>query len=176
MTIETGAPKTITGHGPNPFIIAVLVMLVAALVQATLVSRIRFLGACPNLILVMVVSWALLKGVLTALPIAFVAGLFFDLLAGLPLGVSSLGLMATTFLAGLGTRRVFASNVLWPAFIVALATPVYAFFVLTVLQFTGLKVDWAEMAVQVVAPELVLNVLLTLVVYPTMRGVMQVRH
>ena len=176
MTTETRAPRTVTGHGPNPFIIAVGVMLVAALVQATLISRIRFLGACPNLILVMVVSWALLRGVPAALPIAFVAGLFFDLLAGLPLGASSLGLMATTFLAGLGTRRVFASNVLWPAFIVALATPLYAFFVLVALQFNGLTIDWAEMAVQVVAPEMVLNVLLTLVVYPIMRWLMQVRH
>ena len=77
-------------------------MLIAALVQATLISRIRFLGACPNLILVMVVSWALLRGVATALPIAFVAGLFFDLLAGLPLGASSLGLMATTVSGGAG--------------------------------------------------------------------------
>jgi rod shape-determining protein MreD len=151
-------------------------MLVAALVQATLVSRGRFLGACPNLLLVMVVSWALLRGVLTALPIAFVGGLFFDILAGLPLGVSSLGLMATTFLAGLGTRRVFASNVLWPALMVALATPIYAFIVLVVLQFTGLNVNWGEMARQVVAPELVLNVLLTLIVYPTMRWLMGIQH
>jgi len=147
-----------------------------ALVQATLVSRVRFMGACPNLLLVIVVSWALLRGVLPALPIAFVSGLIFDLLVGLPLGASSLGLMATTFLAGLGTRRVFSSNVIWPALLVALATPIYAFFVLVALQLTDTAVHWAEIAVQVVAPELVLNVLLTLIVYPSMRRLMDIRH
>jgi rod shape-determining protein MreD len=163
-------------HGPNPWVVSLVVVFVAALVQATLVSRVRFLGACPNLPLVMVVSWALLRGVLPALPIAFVLGLFFDLLAGLPLGASSLGLMATTLLAGLGTRRVFSTNILWPALLVAIATPIYAFFVLAALQFAGTSVDWVEIALQVTAPELVLNVLLTLLVYPAMRWFMGILY
>ena len=176
MASETQSTTRSARHGPNPLVIALGVVLVMALVQATLVSRVRFMGACPNLLLVVVVSWALLRGVLPALPIAFISGLVFDLLVGLPLGASSLGLMATTFLAGLGTRRVFSSNVIWPALLVALATPIYAFFVLAALQFTGTAVDWAEIAVQVVAPELALNVLLTLIVYPSMRRLMGILH
>jgi rod shape-determining protein MreD len=175
MAIETTATPS-ARRGPNSLVIAAGIMLVITLVQATLVSRVRFMGACPNLLLVVVVSWALLRGVLPALPIAFASGLFFDLLVGLPLGASSLGLMATTLLAGLGTRRVFSSNVIWPALLVALATPIYAFIVLMALQMAGTTVDWAEVGLQVVAPELVLNLLMTFVVYPSMRRLMETLH
>jgi len=169
MATQTPTSASSTRHGPSPLLVALAIVAAAALIQATLVARVRFLGACPNLLLVVVVSWALLRGVAAALPVAFVSGLLFDLLAGLPLGASSLGLMATTFLAGLGTRRVFSSNVIWPAVLVALATPIYACFVLVALQLTGPALDWSTMALKVIAPELVLNVLLTLLVYPALR-------
>jgi rod shape-determining protein MreD len=146
-----------------------LLVALAVVAQATLIARVRFLGACPNLLLVIIVSWGLLRGVSAALPIAFVSGLGLDLLSGLPLGTSALGLMAASLVAGLGTNQVFASNLALPALMAAAATLVYAFVVLLTLQFRGLAVDWINTGLQVVAPELVLNVLLILLVYPIMR-------
>lgn len=149
--------------------LGLLLVAVAVMAQATLASRVRFFGASANLLLVLIVSWGLLRGVSAALPVAFICGLGLDLLSGLPLGTSALGLMAGSLVVGLGTNRVFASNLILPVLLVAAATPIYAFVVLLTLQLRGFNLDWAQIALRVVAPETVLNSLLILLVYPIMR-------
>lgn len=144
----------------------------AVVAQAALIARVRFLGACPNLLLVIVVAWSLLRGVTTAIPLGFAAGLGFDLLAGLPLGTSSLGLMAVSFLGGLGANRVFSANLILPVLLTAVATSLYALVVLLTFQLRGLHVDWVNVGLRVVAPEMVLNAALALIVYPLMRRLM----
>ena len=62
-------------------------LALVVLVQATLLARVRFLGAQPDLLLVLVVCWSLLYGVAEGLVFAFLAGLAIDVVAGLPLVV-----------------------------------------------------------------------------------------
>lgn len=139
------------------------------LVQATLTARIRLLGASPNLLLVVVVSRSLIDGVTTGMLWGFAGGLILDLVAGMPLGTTSLALMAASFLAGPGTQTVFVGNVLLPVFVVALATPVHGWSVLLTQQFRGLPVDWIASTVRVIGPETMANMALIVVVYPLMR-------
>ena len=169
MTTGVNSVRTGSASRSSALVIGFLLVALAIVAQGTLVARVRFLGACPNLLLVIIVSWGLLRGVSAALPIAFVSGLGLDLLSGLPLGTSALGLMAASSVAGLGTNKVFASNLVLPALMAAAATLIYAFVVLLTLQFRGLSVDWIAAGVRVAAPELILNVLLILPVYPVMR-------
>jgi cell shape-determining protein MreD len=58
----------------------------------------------------------------------------------------------------------------------AAATLLYALVVLLTLQLRGQTVTWLQMSLRVVAPELVLNVLLTLLVYPIMRWALGTRQ
>lgn len=147
--------------------LALLALIVLA--QATLVARIRFLGACPNLPLVAVATWSLLAGFTDGIQWGFIGGLGLDLVAGMPLGTSSLALMATCFLAGLGKSSIFAGNLALPVVIVSLATPVYGWIVLLTQQLYGTPVDWIASTVRVIGPELVLNALLTVPIYPLLR-------
>lgn len=169
MTNATSAPSR--SSRSSAFVLGLLLVALAVLMQATLVARVRFFGACPNLLLVIVVAWGLLRGVTAALPIAFIGGLGLDLLSGLPLGSSALGLMAASLVAGLGTNQVYAGNLALPALMAAAATLVYAFVVLLTFPVGGLTVDWMNTGLRVVAPELALNVLLMLLVYPIMRQI-----
>jgi rod shape-determining protein MreD len=166
-------PASTAGSRTGMIALAVGLTLLALLAQATLAARVRFFDACPNLLLVIVVSWSLLRGVTSALPLGFAAGLGFDLLAGLPTGTSSLGLMAASLLGGLGANRVFSANLALPVLLVAAATPVYAAVTLLTLQLTrDLPVDWFGVGLRVISPEMALNAALALVVYPIMRRLM----
>jgi rod shape-determining protein MreD len=151
-----------------------LVLLAGVLlIQTALLSRVRLLGAAPNLLLVTTVSWSLLKGVTEGLIWAFLGGLGLDLITGMPLGTSSLGLMAICFLAELGTTNVFAGNLMLPVLIVVLATPIYAWIVLFTQQMRGLPVDWLATSLRVIAPEMLLNALAALLVFPALRGLIR---
>ncbi len=90
--------------------LAPAVVVFAVLIQATLLARIRFVGASPNLLLVTVVMWSLIRGLSDGLVWGFTGGLGLDLVAGLPLGTSSLALIVTCPLAGIGKNSVFAGK------------------------------------------------------------------
>jgi rod shape-determining protein MreD len=144
---------------------------VIVLVQTTLLARVRLLGASPNLLLAATVSWSLLRGVTGGLLWGFFGGLGLDLITGMPLGTSSLGLMTICFLAELGTTNVFTGNLLLPVVIVALATPIYGWIVLLTEQVRGLPIDWLANTLRVIAPETLLNGLMILLTFPVLRWV-----
>lgn len=148
---------------------AFIVLALVVLTQGTLLSRARFFGAHPNLLLVVVVCWSLVRSVNDGLIWGFAGGLGVDLVANMPLGTSALALMPTTFLAGVGRSSIFASNLALPMLLTALATPIHGWIVLLTQQLRGVPVDWLGATVRVIAPELVLNALLTVLVYPVLR-------
>jgi len=148
---------------------ALLVLGAAALLQATILARIHFLGVAPNLMLVIVVSWSLLHGMTTGLVWAFVGGLALDLISGMPLGTSSLALMIACLATGIGTNKVFSTNLLFPLLIVCLSTVLYGWSVLLTMQLRDVPVDWITSTVRVIGPELLLNVCLMAITYPILQ-------
>ncbi len=144
-------------------------LAVAVLIQATLLTRIRFFGAQPDLLLVMVICWSLLHGVSEGLMWAFIGGLAFDVVSGLPLGASPLALMPICFLASIGRTSVYANNLWLPVVFVAIATPIHGWIMLFIRQAQGVPVDWLGVTLRVVLPAMVLNILLTIVVARILR-------
>jgi rod shape-determining protein MreD len=145
-------------------------LVLVVLIQATLLSRLRVLGASPNLLLVTTIAWGLLQSVSDGVVWAFAGGLGLDLITGMPLGTSSLAGMTACLLTGIGRNRVFSNNLWWPIVLVAMATPVYGWIVLLTEQIRGVPVDWLGSTIHVVGPELALNVAAMVVVYPVLRA------
>jgi rod shape-determining protein MreD len=156
-------------RGLTSFWLMAVVLTLVVLVQATLLARVRLVGATPNLLLVVVVCWSLIRGLYDGLAWGFIGGLALDVIAGLPLGTSSLALMATTPLAGLGKNSVFPGSLTLPILLVALATPLYGWIVLLSEMIRGIPVDWLASTVRIIGPEIALNVPLVVIVYPALR-------
>ncbi len=148
---------------------ALLGLLLVVLTQATLLARVHFLGAQPDLLLVLVVCWSLFYGVSEGLIAAFVGGLALDVVAGLPLGTSPLALMPVCFLGMIGRTSIYVNNLWLPISLVALATPIEGALMLLIRQLRGIPVDWVGAATQVVLPALGLNLVLTLLVARPLR-------
>lgn len=153
--------------------VTLLVLALAVLAQGTLLSRVRFLGAGPNLLLVAVVCWSMVQSVPGGLVWGFLGGLGADLITGMALGASSLALMAPCLLAGFGRKTVFTSNLLLPMLLVALATPLHGWIILLIQQAQKAPVAWLSTTVQVILPETALNTLLTIVAFPLLRALAQ---
>jgi rod shape-determining protein MreD len=149
--------------------LVLLGLAVAVLLQATILTRIRFFGAQPDLLLVLVVCWSLQYGVSEGLLCAFIGGLALDVVAGLPLGASPVALMSVCLLTSFGRRSVYAGNVWLPLFFVVLATPVHGWIMLLIRRLQGVSVDWLQTTLEVILPVLFLNILLTIIVARVMR-------
>jgi rod shape-determining protein MreD len=85
-----------------------VVLVVAVLVQSTVLARLRLAGVRPDLLVLAVVSVAVATDPTTGAVFGFVAGLVADLLFDLPVGVSALVYTAVGF--AVGTVRVYVTS------------------------------------------------------------------
>ena len=84
------------------------VLVVAVLVQSTVLARLRLAGVRPDLLVLAVVAVALATDATTGAVFGFVTGLVADLLFDLPVGVSALVYVAVGF--AVGTVRVYVTS------------------------------------------------------------------
>ena len=144
-------------------------LVVVALIQATVVPHLSIWGVYPDLPLLMVVSWSLLRGAKEGMVWGFIAGVAVDLFSGAPFGAATLGLLAASLLSGLGHATVYRAHVALPLLVMFLVTIIYDLAFLLVVRVSGEAVDWLPTLLRVILPSAVLNALLTPIVLWGMR-------
>jgi rod shape-determining protein MreD len=85
-----------------------VVLVVAVLVQSTVLAGLRLAGVRPDLLVLAVVSVAVATDATTGAGFGFVTGLVADLLFDLPVGMSALVYTAVGF--AVGTARVYLTS------------------------------------------------------------------
>jgi rod shape-determining protein MreD len=149
--------------------LVVPLLLVLAILQASIVSRLTIWGVFADLPLLVVVNWSLLQGAREGMVWGFVGGLAVDLLSGAPFGAATLSLLAVGVLSGLGHKTVFRGHFALPLVAVFLGTILYNLLFLLVLQIAGQTVAWLDSLVRMVLPSAALNAALTPIVFGLMR-------
>jgi rod shape-determining protein MreD len=91
------------------FVLALLVVA-AVLLQTTVFQSLRVAGVSPNLILVLVVFFAISNGPRHGAVLGFVGGLVQDLLSGFYLGMNALSMALTGYIVGLGHHTLFRES------------------------------------------------------------------
>ena len=91
----------------RPFALAA-VLVVAVVVQSTVLAELRLAGVRPDLLVLAVVAVAMATDATTGAVFGFVTGLVADLLFDLPVGVSAL--VATAIGFAVGTVRVYVTS------------------------------------------------------------------
>lgn len=147
-------------------------LVAVALIQATVMPHLRIWGVFPDLPLLAVVSWALLRGVREGMIWGFIAGLAVDLMSGAPFGTATVSLMVVGGISGLGEATVFRTHVALPLVTVAGATILYDLLFLLVMQLSGQPVVWLESLWRTILPSAVLNMLIS----PPVLGLMHLLH
>lgn len=100
-----------------------LVLVVAALLQVSVLPIIAVSGYVPDLLLLLVIAFALADGTLTAVRVAFPAGLLLDLLStNVPLGLSVLVYLGIGYAVGVARSRVSPESITAPVLFVAAGT------------------------------------------------------
>jgi rod shape-determining protein MreD len=90
MSLQIGAP----------------LLILAALLQASVFPRLRIAGGQPDLVVILTFAWALLDDGVEAAIWAVVGGMALDLFSGAPVGFSTLILLPGVFLIGLTETQV----------------------------------------------------------------------
>lgn len=149
--------------------VVVPLLAVVALVQTTIMPHLTVFGVFPDLPLLVVVSWSLLRGAKEGVIWAFMAGIAVDLFSGAPFGAATFSLIVVGLLSGLGEATVFRTHIALPLLTMFLATILYNLCFLLILQIMGSVVTWLESLLGIILPSAILNAVLTPVVLGSMR-------
>lgn len=124
-------------------IVFALCLLLAALMQATVLPSLHVIEVLPDVTLVLLLVWSALRGTPEGLIWAFGLGLFLDVFALDPLGANGLALLGVALLGGLSRRRFFHSTLIVPIVLAVAATMVHALVLLLIRtgEGTGLPIS-----------------------------------
>lgn len=146
-----------------------LIALVLALVQASSVQQFHILGVVPNLMLVLLTAWLVVRGLDDVLPMIGVAGVSLGLIG---LQAPGLVLLALLPLAGLGIireLRVVHSDLLLFLVLVAAATIPYEIIMILGVMIAGGGRDLLAAFTRDIVPATAVNVAIAPPVYLVMR-------
>jgi rod shape-determining protein MreD len=143
------------------YYIGVPLVLFVAVVQTASLPLFSVFGAHPNLMLIVLASWAIVRGREEAMMLIPVAGLTLGLLDSHPLGLHLLALVPLALLLLAHDLRLIQADLVVALAIVLLATLAYEAVFLVVLRLTGESLDWWGSISRVAVPAAIANALLT---------------
>src|SRR5690349_5435650 len=120
-----------------------IMMLVAAL-EVTVMPQISFLGGRPDLVLLVVISWALNSTLEQAVLWAFIGGICKDLLSSAPLGTSIVGLILIVFAINAIREQLFSVGIFTLIWVSLIGTVIQEFSILVILLLTGFQPEFAS--------------------------------
>ena len=143
-----------------------MLLIGAALLQTTVSPYIKINGIHPDLVLILVIGWTVLRGLEEGLVWALIGGLSLDLLSGAPFGVFSLAMLLTALVTSLFHGRVFGSSIVLP---LGLAFPLSLLFntlALLFLNLLGRPIDWLDAFSNVLLPAALFNTGVMMLIFP----------
>jgi rod shape-determining protein MreD len=145
--------------------ISLPLLLLAIILQTTIVPAFRIAGGGVDLVFLLVISWTMLAGLEEGVIWAIIGGVLQDLSAGTPLGASSLALVCTCTLVNVAVGQVARRNIVVPPLVAAGGTVVYHVLIFAIFAFAGQSVDFGFTLVYVTLPTLAFNAILILIVF-----------
>ena len=149
--------------------IGLVAIILAALVQVSVLPSFSIFGVQPNLLIILLAAWMSVRGQREALILIPAGGLVLGLLDSEPLGLAMLALAPLILLTEIREMRLVASDLLPAVILVALATLSYEMTILLTLAVRGERLDWFTSVLDVLAPASIANVVLLLPVYGIVR-------
>ncbi len=129
----------------------------AAVFQVVVVPKLAVRGVYPDLVLLLVIARSLIAGGRGAVFWGFVGGLWMDILSGGAIGASSLALMATSFLTGIGHNTLFRRNSFVPVIAALSGTLLFSLLYLAILVGVGYRFAPAPLVLNLIVPVTLYN-------------------
>ena len=144
---------------------AVLIILLFAL-QISLFGNLDLVGATPNLMMVVCVSFAMLRGSRSGMITGFFCGLLTDAFTTGPVGLYALLFLYTGFFSGRVYRKFYPENYMIPLGMIALADALFNAACYVILFLTRSRYHVLFYLFRVIVPEALYTLIAALLVYP----------
>ncbi|MEW5961772.1 MAG: rod shape-determining protein MreD [Chloroflexota bacterium] len=138
----------------------------AVLLQMTLGPFVKISGVHPDLVVLLVIGWVILRGVGAGLGWALIGGLSLDLVSSAPFGVFTLTMLVVALAASISHGRVFGSSIVLPLSLTFPLSVLFNGLALLLLNLLGRPVLWEEALVYVIIPAAIFDTVVMMLVFP----------
>ena len=150
-------------------LISIPILAVLAIIQSVVLSNIPLLLGTIDVVLVVLLAWALQDRVQTAWQWSLIGGGFMTILSGLPPGVYLAGYFGATLMARYIRRRIWKLPFLGMLTATFLGTLVVLSASWLARWMTGVYIPPGSVLILIVLPSLLLNLLITVPVFYIMK-------
>ena len=150
-------------------IIAIPVLLIMVILQSAIISQVPLLHGTADIILLIVVAWALQERVRTAWQWSLIGGILVGLFSVIPIAIPITGYLIVTGISLTLRRRIWQIPFLAMLVVILIGTPIIQFGTAIYLSVSGTSISWPEAINLIILPSLILNLLLALPVYVIIR-------
>ena len=150
-----------------------LIIVVCYILQTAVFPMIPFLGAVPNLMMVITVSIAFMQGSAEGALTGFICGLLLDISNPGPLGFSALLFVITGYFSGTFAEKYFDEDIKLPLLLTLVFDLVYN----TIIYIAGFllrgRTDFAGYLKNIILPEVVSTLIMLMLLY---RIILKLNH
>ncbi|CAN5766527.1 hypothetical protein BH18ACT17_BH18ACT17_09500 [soil metagenome] len=154
-------------------LVSIVVIVTGLLLQSTLFWNLKLLGVRPELMFLVTILIAILEGPQEGAITGFAAGLAQDFLLHQPKGITALTLTLVGYAAGLARNYIVSPSPLLPTILVAVGTAAGVVFYQVVAFLLGQLDEPFSFAVRVTLLSALYGAILTPIVYPLLRRVIE---
>ena len=147
-------------------IVTTLVVFVCFLLQSTVFHALDFGGVIPNLLIIVTSSFGFMCGKKNGLLVGFFCGLLYDIFYGNILGYYALIYMYIGFANGFFRAIFYPEDIKLPLFLISFSDFSYNLLCYLLLFFLKGKFQITTYFSNVIIPELIYTILITIVLYP----------
>ncbi|RKD33202.1 rod shape-determining protein MreD [Thermohalobacter berrensis] len=147
-----------------------VILVINLILQSTLFQFIKIFNIIPNTSLILIVSFALLKGEKFGAYIGLFTGLLQDILYSDAIGVFAFVYFIIGYSVGWMNQKVFKDNLFIPFIFTILATVSYHLFYGFIMYFLAVDIHGFAIIKSILIPELIINSLLSMFIYSKIRN------
>ena len=142
-----------------------IIIIICFLGQSTVFHFLELSGVVPNLLLIVTMSFGLMRGRKEGLLVGFFSGLLMDIFFGTVLGPYAFIYMTIGYINGYFHRIYYVEDVLLPMFMISLNDFVYNVIVYIVFFLLRNRLDFKLYLMNIILPEMIYTILITLFFY-----------
>ena len=146
-------------------IVLFLIISICFVLQTTTFQSISIANIAPNLMIIVVAAFGLMRGKTEGMYIGFFSGLLVDIFCGFYLGIYALLYMYVGYLTGLFQKRFYPEDIKFPLLIISACDLITNLIIYLVLFLTRSRFDFGYYFTNIILPELVYTMIITLILY-----------
>ena len=142
-----------------------LIILFNFILQTTLFKHIQIFGISPDFMIVIIVSFAIIRHEVEGALIGFFAGLLQDILFGSPIGINALLYGLIGYFSGKPFKEFYVENYFFPLLLVGLSTFFYNLGYYVIHFLLRARLDFSYYFFSIIFPATIYNMALSMPLY-----------